>query len=65
MGPYILTMSCVSGDAVQVAIHRREDVVRWLRTLDHEGSSWDVVYHLPNGDISWITDEVMVEYGEA
>lgn len=62
MESYILTMSCVSGDAVQVAIHKREDIVRWLQTLDHEGSSWDVVHHLPDGGITWITDEVMAEY---
>jgi hypothetical protein len=39
---WILSMSCVSGDEVQVAIHRQEDVARWLTTLDHEGSSWTV-----------------------
>lgn len=39
---WILSMSCVSGDEVQVAIHRLEDVARWLTTLDHEGSSWSV-----------------------
>jgi hypothetical protein len=35
-------MTCVSGDEVHVAIHRREDIVRWLRKLDHEGSTWAV-----------------------
>ena len=64
MGLYILTMSCVSGDAVQVAIHKREDIVWWLKTLDHEGSSWDVVHHRPNGDIDFVTEAIMAEYGE-
>ena len=62
MGPYILTMSCISGDAVQVAIQREEDIIKWLRALDHEGSTWDVVHHLPDGDVEWITDDVMAEY---
>lgn len=40
---WILSMSCISGDEVQVVIHRQEDVARWLKTLDHEGSSWSVI----------------------
>ena len=40
---WALNMSCVSGDEVIVAIHRQEDVARWLKTLDHEGSSWSVI----------------------
>ena len=64
MAPYILTMNCVSGDGIQVAIYRREDIVRWLRTLDHEGSSWDVVYHNDeDGVIEFITQEIETEYG--
>ncbi len=39
---WMLSMSCVSGDEVIVAIHRQEDVAKWLKTLDHEGSSWSV-----------------------
>lgn len=39
---YILSMGCVSGDDVQVAIHRYEDIIPWLKQLDHEGSSWGV-----------------------
>ncbi len=42
---HILSMSCVSGDEVQVAIHRYEDIFRWLKTLDHEGSGWNVTIH--------------------
>jgi hypothetical protein len=38
--PYVLSMSCVSGDEVQVAVHRYQDIFRWLKTLDHEGSTW-------------------------
>lgn len=43
---YILSMSCVSGDEVQVIIHQKEDIPKWLKTLDHEGSSWDVYQHI-------------------
>lgn len=39
---WILRMSCVSGDGLQVMIHRQEDVARWLTSLDHEGSSWSI-----------------------
>lgn len=71
---YILSMSCVSGDEVQVAIHLYEDIFRWLKSLDHEGSSWSVGQHvydsspLTNSDATIIntkdlTDEVMEEYG--
>ena len=65
MGKFILTMGCVSGDDVQVAIHRREDIFHWLKTLDHEGSSWTIVVHdeklsHPPKDI---TEEIQGEYG--
>lgn len=65
---FILSMSCVSGDEVQVAIHRYEDIFRWLKTLDHEGSHWDVTVHYydPLGneitDTEDITDKVVKEY---
>lgn len=68
LASYILSMSCISGDDVQVAIHRREDVVRWLKTLDHEGSSWSVVHHAWNemqDDILGtedITSDIEAEY---
>ena len=62
-------MSCISGDEVQVAIHRREDIFRWLKTLDHEGSNWDLSQHIfgVDGKIEStvdLTDEIMKEYGE-
>ena len=73
---YILSMSCVSGDEVQVAIHRYEDIFRWLKSLDHEGSSWDVAEHVYEPPCTWetintskivrtddLTDEIMEEYG--
>jgi hypothetical protein len=47
---YILHMSCVSGDEVQVAIHLKEDIRGWLDKLDHEGSSWSVYHHVTNKD---------------
>ena len=60
---YILSMSCVSGDDVQVRIHHREDIPRWLKTLDHEGSRWDVTVHRMNGntveETTDITDEIV------
>lgn len=68
--PYVLTMSCVSGDELQVAIHRREDIFRWLKTLDHEGSSWSVVEMARFGAAvefispEDITEDIMREYGE-
>ena len=46
MGKFILSMLCVSGDEVQVAIHRIQDITRWLKTLDHEGATWSVVHHV-------------------
>jgi hypothetical protein len=57
-------MSCVSGDEVQVAIHRREDIFRWLKTLDHEGSNWSVVNHVgvPIMDTIDLTDAIEAEY---
>ena len=71
---YILSMSCISGDEVQVAIHRREDIVGWLKSLDHEGSNWTVVNHVYDGnpmkdadakilETIDLTDEIMEEYG--
>lgn len=67
MGSYILSMSCISNDEVQVAIHRYEDIFRWLTTLDHEGSNWTVVQHVMDGDVVMetndLTDQVMQEYG--
>lgn len=66
MGPYILSMNCIRGDDLQIAIHRREDIFRWLKTVDHEGSLWSVVFH--NGDsesgfiTTDITDEIIEEY---
>jgi hypothetical protein len=66
--PYILSMSCVSGDEVQIVIHRKEDIFRWLKKLDHEGSNWDVVEHLWSNDYSkimgtsYITSEIIEEY---
>lgn len=68
MGNYILTMYCVSGDNVQVAIHRYEDIRRWLKTLDHEGSNWSVVKHVWDGeqtaviDTINLTDQIVGEY---
>ena len=61
---YILSMSCISGDEIQVAIHRREDIFRWLKTLDHEGSNWSVVQHIgtPITDTVELTEEVIKEY---
>jgi hypothetical protein len=63
---WILSMSCVSGDDVQVRIWLRRDVLSWLKILDHEGSIWDVVHHVPSSDNDFdttdITQEVMEEY---
>lgn len=68
MGSYILTMSCVSGDDVQAAIHKREDVFKWLSTLDHEGANWSVVYHTWDGhqliNTHDITKEIEREYAD-
>lgn len=68
MGRFILSMLCVSDDEVQVAIHRREDIARWLKTLDHEGSSWSVVVHEMDGDVVVetrdITTEIIEECGQ-
>lgn len=62
---YILTMSCVSGDELQVAIHSKEDVRRWLDTLDHEGSSWDVVHHVTDADGHIThTEDITKEFAE-
>ena len=47
---YILSVSCISGDEVQVAIHERGDVRRWLDTLNHEGANWQVVEHCYSDD---------------
>jgi hypothetical protein len=68
---YILSMGCVSGDEIQVAIHRQVDIVHWLKTLDHEGSSWSVTRHQWNeaGDhihaTTDITDEITRQYEAA
>lgn len=58
MGDYILSMCCVSGDEVQVAIHRREDIFRWLRTLDHDGSNWNVVQHHRVAGTIYMTEDI-------
>ena len=67
MGSYILSMSCVSGDECQVAIHLREDIVGWLKTLDHEGSNWCVVQYRgdPITETVDITAAVYDEYSRA
>lgn len=65
LGSYVLSMSCVSGDNVQVSIHRREDIFRWLRKLDHEGSSWAVHHHdleTALSSVEDITEEIEGEY---
>lgn len=66
MNHYILSMGCVDGSSVQGAFHTREDLLRWLKRLDHEGSSWSVVVHDMDGDIVMethdITDEIRKEY---
>lgn len=68
MTRYILSMGCVSGDDIQIAIHEREHIVPWLKKIDHEGSSWTVVAHDMDGDIIMettdITDQIMEEYGK-
>lgn len=62
---FILSMSCVSGDEVQVAIHRKEDILGWLRTLDHEGSNWTVVKHSSDfQQTDDLTEDVMRAYGD-
>jgi len=53
---WVLRVSCVSGDEVQAVIHRREDVGKWLKTLDHEGAYWtlrDVVEDREFGPDDW------------
>lgn len=72
---YILEVWCVSGDDVQVEIHRREDIAGWIRKLDHEGANWWAVEHTwrdneevePIGLISTrdITDEIVKEMEDA
>lgn len=71
MGNFILSMACVNGDNIQMAIHRREDIIGWLRKVDHEGSNWDILEHVwdaPYPDNTEIiraidlTDEIMREY---
>ena len=54
---YTLRMLCVSGDWVTVFIHRYEDIFKWLKTLDHEGSSWTVTVGRKDK-----TDQIVQEY---
>ncbi len=65
---YVLRMSFVNGDQLQIALHRREDILRWLRQCDHEGSSWSVIRiggfvgsHTHSTPLD-ITDEIAAEY---
>jgi len=64
--PFVLSMSCVSGDEIQIAIHQREDIIPWLRKLDHEGATWTVVeFSYKDGVIDADhdhTEEIMQEY---
>ena len=63
---FILSMTCVSGDDLQVVIRRREDIMAWLVKLDHEGSCWSVMHCIWNTrdavlNAEDITDEILHE----
>lgn len=66
MNHYILSFSAVNGDDMQVRCFNREDILHWLRKVDHEGSQWGVVSHDMDGDVVMettdITDEIRKEY---
>ena len=65
---YVLRMRFVNGDELQMTVHRREDLLRWLTQCDREGSSWSV---LRRADLSGsshthripldITDEIQAD----
>jgi hypothetical protein len=40
---YFINMICVSDDYVEIQTHDRASIVKWLKSIDHEGSSWSVL----------------------
>jgi 5,10-methylenetetrahydrofolate reductase len=49
MRAYRLTVAYPSGDDARIAIRRREDIVRWVRKLDHDGAMWAVTQPVYEG----------------
>lgn len=62
MNHYIISISCVNEDQIQIATKERDNIKFWLGKIDHEGSSVSIVCHEMDDDIVMQTDDMTNEF---